>query len=53
MPNKNDRNYPIIKKACYSQHPMQSQVVTYSVLKNPKAIGGVCTKVAAQMCAKV
>ena len=51
--NKGDV-YHAIKKLCYQSRPCQSQVMTMTVLNNPKArLGAIAKKVVAQMAAKL
>ena len=50
--NKGD-HYAAIKKKCYLEKPIPSQVVTATVLSKPKGLMSVATKVAIQMNAKL
>ena len=53
IPNNKSDAYSVIKKICLTRFPTSSQVMTATVLKKPKGIGSVATKVAIQMAAKM
>ena len=53
IPNNKSDAYATVKKICLTKYPTSSQVMTATVLKKPKGIGSVATKVAIQMAAKL
>ena len=53
IPNNKSDAYATVKKICLTKFPTSSQVMTATVLKKPKGIGSVATKVAIQMAAKM
>lgn len=53
VPNNKGDHYAAIKKKCYLEKPIPSQVVTATVLSKPKGLMSVATKVAIQMNAKL
>merc|ERR1719154_569998 len=53
IPNDKGDHYAAIKKKCYLEKPIPSQVVTATVLSKPKGLMSVATKVAIQMNAKL
>ena len=53
VPNNKGDNYHAIKKILCIDKPMPSQVITGTVLKKPKGMLSVATKVAIQMASKL
>merc|ERR1719333_1052156 len=53
VPNNKGDHYAAIKKKCYLEKPIPSQVVTSTVLSKPKGLMSVATKVAIQMNCKL
>merc|ERR1719323_301032 len=53
IPNNKGDHYAAIKKICYIQSPVPSQVMTSPVLNKPKGLMSVATKVALQMNCKL
>merc|ERR1712098_90818 len=53
VPNNKGDHYATIKKKCYVEKAVPSQVVTASVLSKPKGLMSVATKVAIQMNTKL
>ena len=53
IPNNKSDAYSVVKKICLTKYPTSSQVMTATVLKKPKGLMSVATKVAIQMAAKM
>lgn len=53
VPNNKGDNYHAIKKLLCIEKPLPSQVMTGTVLKKPKGLLSVATKVAIQMASKL
>ena len=53
IPNNRTDSYHAIKKTLCIEKPIPSQVMTGTVLKKPKGMMSVATKVAVQMAAKL
>merc|ERR1712131_931 len=53
LPNNKGDHYATIKKKCYVEKAVPSQIVTASVLSKPKGLMSVATKVAIQMNTKL
>ncbi len=53
IPNNKSDAYHAIKKICCVDAPVPSQVMTGTVLKKPKGLMSVATKVAVQMASKL
>ena len=53
VPNNRGDLYRVVKKLCYVDAAMPSQVVTMTVLNKAKNLNAIATKVVAQMEAKL
>jgi aubergine-like protein len=53
VPNNNKDRYDAIKKICYCENPMPSQVVVHRTIVKKQMLMSVCTKIAIQMACKM
>jgi aubergine-like protein len=53
LPNVNEELYAMVKRQCYVQSPVASQIVTGRVISKPKGLMSVATKIALQMNCKL
>jgi aubergine-like protein len=53
LPNVNEELYAMVKRQCYVQSPVPSQIVTGRVLSKPKGLMSVATKIALQINCKL